>query len=178
MVLILEWYLYKVKLFKMKIFKKIISILITLIVMINFSSCAGTYKLEKSVRLTIGEVYYQNWVAGVQGGGAGFNIFIPVSDNPKNIMFDSVYFKGKKAKLEFSNNTIFIGRFKTTKNRIREINMINDSDDEFSEKTPFNLNDNECVVSYLDNDKIKYFKIENIIKKESILYQKTPSKKL
>ena len=137
MVLILEWYLYKVKLFKMKIFKKITSILITLIVMINFSSCAGTYKLEKSVRLTIGEVYYQNWVAGVQGGGAGFNIFIPVSDNPKNIMFDSVYFKGKKAKLEFSNNTIFIGRFKTTKNRIRDINMISDSNDGFSEKIPF-----------------------------------------
>ena len=147
-------------------------------VVINFSNCAGTHKLEKSVPLPIGEVYYQNWVAGVKGGGAGFNIFIPVSDNTKNIILDSVYFKGKKAKLEFNNNTVFIGRFKSSKNRNQDIIMISDSNTDFPKKTPFNLNDNECVVSYLEKDKIKYFKIENIIRKESKLYQKAPSKKL
>lgn len=149
-----------------------------LIIMINFSSCRGRYKLEKSIQLTLGEVYYQNWIAGVEGGGSGFNIFIPISDNPKNTMLDSVYFKGKKAKLEFNNNTIFIGRFKTAKNRKRDIILSNDSNADFSIKIPFNLNDNECVVSYLNNGKIRYFKIEDIIRKESKIYQKTPSKKL
>lgn len=153
--------------------------------MVSFSNCASTQQLEKLEPLTIGDVYYQNWVAGVKGGGSGFNIFIPISDNANNIMLDSVYFKGKKAKLEFNNNTVFIGRFKTTANKKQDIIMSNEPYAEYGnkvpelpQKTPFELNDTECVVSYLEGNKTKYFKIEGIVRKESKLYQKAPSKKL
>lgn len=168
----------------MKTFKKITSITIISIIMVSFSNCASTQKLEQLEPLTIGEVHYQNWVAGIKGGGSGFNLFIPITNNPKNIMLDSVYFRGKKAKLELNNNTVFIGRFKTTANK-NGIIMSNEPYAEYGnkvpelpQKTPFELNDNECVVSYLEGNKIKYFKIEGIVRKESKLYQKAPSKKL
>lgn len=160
-------------------------ILVIPIVMLNFSNCASTQNFEKSMPLTLGEVYYQDWVAGIKGGGSGVNIFIPFSENPKGIILDSVYFKGKQAKLELRNNNVFIGRFKTTVNEKQDIIMSNEPYAEYGnklpqapQKTPFNLEEDECIVSYSDNDKVKYFKIENIIKRESKLYQSTPIKKL
>ena len=154
------------------------------ITVINFSNCASTQNLEKTIPLTFGEVYYQDWVAGVKGGGSGINIFIPITANPKEIMLDSVYFKGRKAKLEFRNNTVFIGRFKTAINQEQDIIMSSEpyaeygnKAPEFSRKTPFKLDDDECVISYLDNGGVKYFKIEGVIRKLSKIYQRAPLKK-
>ena len=41
---------------------------------------------------------------------------------------------------------------------------------ELPKKTPFNLEDNECVISYKQDHVLKYYKISNIIKKERRLY--------
>jgi len=145
--------------------------------MVNFSNCASTQKLEKSLPLTIGEVYYQDWVAGIQGGGSGYNIFIPVLDNPKSITLDSVYFKGKQAKLELNDNAVFIGRFKTTLNEKQDIIMSNEPFAEYGnkvpklpQKTPFDLKDDACVISYKQGNILKYYKILNVLKKEPKIY--------
>jgi len=95
-------------------------------------------------------------------------------DFRKNIILDSVFFKGKQAKLEYRNNSVFIGRFKTEANQKHDIVMSSDPIAEYGNKVPeipkkvqFELKDDECVVSYLKSGKVKYFKIEKIKRKES-----------
>lgn len=168
----------------MILFKKWAYFLLMLLGILSFSKCASIQKLDKALPLDIGEVYYQHWVSGVQGGGSGFNIFIPITANPKNIMLDSVYFKENQAKLEYRNNTVFIGRFKTLANQKQDIIMSNEPFAEYGnmvpetpKKIPFELKEDECVVSYLEAGKAKYFKIKKIKRKDSKLYQSAPPKK-
>ncbi|MFI1744789.1 hypothetical protein [Thalassobellus sediminis] len=168
----------------MKRFKNILFLLFVVFTMISFSNCAGTQKLDKSLPIDLGDVYYQSWVAGVKGGGSGFNIFIPMESNPNNIMLDSVFFKGKEAKLEYRNNSIFIGRFKTSVNQKEDIIMSSDRFAEYGnkvpnlpKKSPFQLKEDECVVSYKLNNKTHYFKIDKIIKKETQNFMSAPPRK-
>jgi hypothetical protein len=183
--LILERYVYRSQNGDMKTFNNIILILVICGITVSFSNCQSSQKLKNPTSLKIGEVYYENWEAGVQDIGSGYTIFIPILNYPKNITLDSVYFKGNKAKLEFKNNTVFVGRFKTTTNKKQDIIMSNEPYAEYAnkvpvlpEKIPFELKDDECIVSYLVEEEIKYFKIEGIVRKAYILYQTVPSNKL
>ncbi|WP_073083728.1 hypothetical protein [Winogradskyella jejuensis] len=122
-------------------------------------------KLQKKAPTTFGDVYCQNWVAGVQGGGSGTNIFIEIKD--ENIVLDSVHFRGKTVKLETkpANPQLFIGRLKSEGNT-NQYEVVSTSDQkEQMEDFPFRLENDECVVSYKENGKIKYFKLIDIKEK-------------
>ena len=184
MALILKQYLYNIQLRLMKLLKSILFLTFMLFIMATFSQCGVTKKLETNAPLTLGDVYYQQWIAGVQGGGSGINIFTPIISNPNNIMLDSVYFQGKQAKLEFRNNNVFIGRFKSDINKKKDIVMSSDPYAEYGNKVPeipkkpaFKLLEDECVVSYKIANKVKYFKIENINKKDVLKFMSAPPKK-
>lgn len=162
----------------MKLHKKITLICLITHVMMSFSQCTSTQKLEKSVPITFGDVYYQNRVSDVQESGKSFNIFIPIVSNPNKMILDSVFFKGKQAKLEFKNDNVFIGCFKSKINQKQDLIMSNEPYAEYEnkvpnlpQKTPFKLNEDECVVSYTVGNKLKYFKIENIARRESKKHQ-------
>ncbi|OEK06135.1 hypothetical protein A8C32_19075 [Flavivirga aquatica] len=161
----------------MKLFKNTFTLLILFLGMLSFSKCASTQKLEKKLPISIGDVYYEHWVAGIKGGGSGFNVFIPVTNNTESFILDSVYFKGRRAKLEYKNKSTFIGRFKTKANQKQDYVMSSDSNEEYGntvydlpKKIPFALKEDECIVSYKENKTTKYYKISNIIKKESQSY--------
>ena len=144
--------------------------------MVSFSQCSSALKLQKEAPITFGEVYCQNWVAGVQGVGAGLNLFIPVTD--LSIVLDSVYFRGKVTKLELrQDNLLYVGRFKTNLNQSKDIIMSSDPKEEYAnqmpvkeKEIPFQLEDDECVVSYKKNEKVLYYKISNIIQKTPLNY--------
>ena len=172
-----------IKLIFMKTFAKLM--LITT-VLIGFTNCSSAQKLEKQISFKIGEVYYQHWVAGIQGGGSGINIFIPIDDLDTNIQLDSVYFRGKAAKLEFKSNfpTLFMGRFISLSNNKKEIIMSDNPKDEYTNKLPpkkenipFELKPNECVISYLQEGKTKFYKIGNVIEKKTEFYPSAPPRK-
>ncbi|MDO5972551.1 hypothetical protein [Flavivirga jejuensis] len=148
--------------------------------LIGYTQCASTQKLENKLPLEIGDVYYQHWVAGVKGGGSGYNLFIPIQSNPKSIVLDSLYFKGQQVKLELKRTSVFVGRFISEANQKQDIIMSRDPLEEYgnsvpepSKKTAFKLNDTECVVSYKKGDKTLYYKISNITKKTSTKYPST-----
>jgi len=48
---------------------------------------------------------------------------------------------------------------------------------EISQKIPFVLKDNECVISYKDGKTTKYFKVDNITEKDLIPYPSAPPNK-
>ncbi|WP_242203372.1 hypothetical protein [Aestuariivivens insulae] len=167
----------------MKLVKQIMFFGIITLVAVSFSQCASTHKMLDSIAVVFGEVYYQTWVAGVKDAGSGINLYIPIKSKPDNIVMDSVYFKGKRAKLEQSNPKLYIARFSNTLNK-PDIVMSNAPYAEYGNKvprlkqhTPFELKDNECILSYVENNKKKYYRISGIIKKEPIFYPSAPPKK-
>lgn len=167
----------------MKLLKHKLSFLFIPVFMISFSQCASTKKLQDEVSFEISQVSYQNWVAGVDGGGAGVNLFIPMISNSNNIVFDSVYFQGKQVKLEQKNKSFFVGRFKEATNQKKDIVMssnrleeVNNPIPEIPKKIPFQLKEDECVVSFKDGKKAKYYKISGILKNERVFFPKAPSR--
>ena len=101
----------------MKLFRRILFLTCMLFIMATFSQC-GVTKLETKAPVTLGAVYYQHWADKVEGGESGIAIVIPVISNPKNIVLDSVQFRGKQAKLEFKNNSVFFKSCSKIKKKI------------------------------------------------------------
>lgn len=166
----------------MNIIKRITYLLAMFILMASFSQCSTAQKLQKELPVTLGDVYCQQWTAGIQGGGSGINLFIPVTSKSV-IVLDSVYFRGKASKLEVKPNTqLYIGRFKTDFNQPKkDIILSIDPKEEHSNQLPtkainipFKLKDDECVVSYQKNNKTLYFKISNVTQKAPLNYPSAP----
>lgn len=162
----------------MKALKRVSGLTVLLCIMASFSQCSSAQKLQEKAPTKFGEVYCESWVAGVQGGGSGINIFIPVSDT--SIKLDSVYFRGQAEKLSTKpqNKQLFIGYFKTEANTQKgDIIMSGNPNEEVGnqmpklpKKIPFELKDSECVITYKEGETTKYYKIENVVEKQAIAY--------
>ncbi|MBT8253805.1 MAG: hypothetical protein KJO00_04605 [Bacteroidia bacterium] len=148
--------------------------------MSSFSQCSDKKKLEKQAPVTIDQPYFQRWTAGVEGGGSGMNIHIPVSD--VNIVLDSVYFRGRVAPLELKKEAgQYVGRFSSDFNKKKDMIMNEDPKEEYGntmpeklKPIPFELKDNECVISYRDGKTVKYFMLSNVVEKPLIAYPSAP----
>ncbi|MFK2819131.1 hypothetical protein U0L90_03315 [Flavobacteriaceae sp. LMIT009] len=156
----------------MKAIKKTVFITLLSFIITGFSQCSSAQKLQDKAPVEITEVYYQRWAAGVRGGGAGVNLFIIAKD--AEIELDSVYFRGRVCVLETKpqDPNVYIGRFITVRESF-DIVMSGDSIAEYGNKLPpkdtpipFQLDVHECVISYKDGKKTKYFKIEGIKERE------------
>jgi len=146
------------------------------------SRCSSTQKLQNTLPFQIGDVYYQDWVSGIQNGGSGTNVYIQIISNTNKIELDSIYFHGRAAKLELINNMLAIGRFSSIISYNNDIVMSSNPNEEFGNKVPelkkkpdFELKDNQCVISYKIDGKTKYFMIDNIRKKELLAFPGSPN---
>ena len=133
---------------------------------LTFAQCK-TMKFDKNPPFTITGATYNNWVGG-QPGVSGIKVLIGYTSE-KEIVFESVYFANKTTKAESATNegkTYIVGNIDTS-TRDKELTLHSDSKEELNnqlpeKKFPFELQENEAVVSYKDGDKTKYFKIENL----------------
>jgi len=158
--------------------------LIFVLLIVSLTQCStskgrmqiGQVELEEKPSFVIGDVFFQKWIAGVQGGGSGYHLYMMVKENKRNVVFDSAYFRGVKAKLIISKMG-YIATFNSALNQKQDIIMSANSLDEYGNIFPNGLQTNECVISYYERDKIKYSKIENIKEKEAINYPSAPPNK-
>ena len=167
--------------------KKYTTLCLLVLIMASLSHCSSAQKLQKEPPVNIIQAYYQSWVAGIQGGGSGINLFIEVEDYSKTrIQFDSVYFNGRASKIEIKpgNANLLVGRFSSSSNQKQDIIMSNKPHEEYGNKppvkpsvAPFDLKKNECVISYSENNKKRYFKIVGIEESRTVYYPSTPPKK-
>ena len=156
---------------------------LTLIVMSSFSQCSGSKSLDEKAPVTIEQAYCQRWVGGVEGGGSGMNIYLPLSD--AGFELDSVYFRGRAAKLEWKEGAKqFVGRFQSEFNKKEDIIMDKDPAKEYGNELPdsassipFELKQDECVVSYKKGNRTHYFKVEKIVEKQMIAFPSAPKVK-
>ncbi|WP_152971446.1 hypothetical protein [Lacinutrix algicola] len=139
-------------------------------------------KLEEDASFTLSDTYFQSWVSGVKGGGSGIHMYINVITISNNVLFDSVYFRGLKAKVEISKMG-YIASFTTKANQKQDIVMSNNKNAEYGNQIPtkqdfpFELKDNEAVISYWENATSKYLLIKNIKEKSKIEYPSAPPRR-
>jgi len=158
------------------------------IVTIGFSQCVSSEKVMKitdTIQLSkesLSKVYYQHWVAGVRGGGSGTNLYVSKSA-VGNKQLVSAYFKGKVIDFDplIKGGNVYVAYFKGTSNLIHDIKMHSDTANEYGNNVPpkkkefpFKLEANEAIISYLENDEIRYLKLTNIPEKESLAYPSAP----
>ena len=142
---------------------------------LTVSQCSSAQKLESNAPLDFGEVYYQKKAQAVRDLESYLTIFIPIKEVIKNnVELDSVYFKGRSAKLMVSDKTpnVYYGRFVIKPKKAEDIILSSEIKDEHQNKVtmdntkiPFELLPNQCVISYKQDGKTKYYKISNIKEK-------------
>ena len=158
--------------------KKFIVAITSVLTMVFFTQC-GSAQFDKEAPFTIHRAYYQDWFGG-QPGSKGTLVTVEISHAAESIVFDSIFFIDKIKRLgnTFSDNKqLLIGNFPTTTLSDKNIIMHSDSKEEMTNKIsepilnfPFELTDNECVVSYTIKKKKRYYKVENLKKEKSIYY--------
>ena len=133
--------------------------------------CASTKEtaivFEEQPPFTVKPVVFQEWYAGIKVGGTGINVFMPISNVDKGVVFDEIYFRNLKGKL-IKNEEEYMAILKNPSRhytfRIAEK----------PEDYPFNLNDNECVISYIQNGQTKYHKIKALNEVAGTYYENGP----
>ena len=155
----------------MKKLKRAIYVFVFAIAFSFTFQCASSKEVattfEYQAPFTVKTVVFQEWYPGIKVGGTGMNIFLPISDVKGNIVFDEVYFrnlKGKLIKKEYNYMAVLKNpsRTYTFKKADRPIDY------------PFDLADNECVLSYIQNGQTKYYKIMTLNEVAGTYYENGP----
>ena len=137
-------------------------------IIVSFTQC-GSLKLENNPPFKIEKASYNKWVGG-QPGVSGTKIEIALKEN-STIVFDSLFFQNKSTKVEINiaaGKTLLIGHFSTSSKQNRDLILDIDATKEIENtlpevnKLPFELEENEAILSNKVGDKIKYFKIKDI----------------
>lgn len=166
--------------------KKVIYIsTIFLITILSFCQCSTIPKFETKPPIEFQDTYYQKWTAGVQEGGSGINLYIKAKDTVSMVL-DSVYFRGKVAKLQVYPNSknLYVARFIIKSQKLNDVTISNNPKEEISNtidlnttKIPFQLEINECVVSYQSKGETLYYKISKLREKNALKYPSLPPSK-
>lgn len=127
-----------------------------------FSSCAGNKGLQEIAPAQFQQAYFTTDAASVK-------LFIPVSAiQTERVELNSVYFRGRKAPLELHEDRpgVYMANFDTGK---PDMVMHEDPREEYGnkvpespEKVPFDLDDDEAVIVFTENDTTKFYKITGI----------------
>ncbi|MCA0131331.1 hypothetical protein [Winogradskyella alexanderae] len=130
-----------------------LGILLTVSLLYHCGSPKTATVFQEQTEFKIKKVYFQEWYAGIDVGGTGVNIFVPVANKPDYIQIDSVFFRNLKGKLEEKG-----GRYTAIlKNKSKEY-VFNPNYN--SSQYPFKIRNNECVISYVEKGEIKYLKVQ------------------
>lgn len=139
------------------------------------------FTIEEDAPVLIEQPYFQEWVAGIEEGGSGFNVVLPLKE-ASDVELKEVYFQGKKIELlPSSDNKRYLGNYKHPEYKKSDMIMSDDPKKEYGNQLPviekpipFTLNNNEAVISYMEGDIKKYFKISGITKKPMVAYPQAP----
>ena len=152
------------------------TILVLVIVSVSYQ-CATPKQdiVQEEPHFKVHHAYFKEWYAGVEVGGTGINLFFPNLNYDNAVSLDSVYFRRLKGKLE-KGSDIYTSILKNSDKHYKHISSVYRPSPELDKKAnfPFNLKENECVISYKENGVIKYQKITNIREGEGLYYQYGP----
>ncbi|RMB63272.1 hypothetical protein EAX61_02430 [Dokdonia sinensis] len=149
-----------------------LKLIFILFISISMSQCGSSQQAPLEVPFNGGNSYYETWIAGVQGGGSGVNLFLDFKNVPEDVILKEAYFQEMRATITLENGQ-YVARFKTALNNARDIVMSKDPVEEMvntpssKEMFKFPLEENEAGITYMQNGALRYAKIANITFKES-----------
>lgn len=158
---------------------KIMKLFSLLVLTISFTQCASM-QFEKTPPFTIKGASYVNITGGMPGNNST-DVKIAFS-SPKKVVFEKLYFMNKIIDVTIEtkeNSKYIIGRhYYSSGNTKYDLQLHDDPKKEYGNTTPkaekkfpFELKENEAVLSYKEAGKTKYFKIENIKKGKDVIMQ-------
>lgn len=156
--------------------KKTTTFLIGIILVMSFSNCANSKKLQEQEPVAFDQAYYTTGTGGTKDAGSGLNLFIPVKNGyQSDVELDSVYFRGRRAELkkEPKEGNVYIAYFRTNDEaRASDLVMSIDPKEEYGNQPPeivrefpHELEEDEAVVSYKKDGKTGYYKVTGIVRK-------------
>ncbi len=122
---------------------------------------------EQQTPFKIKTVNFQEWYAGIKVGGTGINVFIPISEISNNVVLDNLYFRNLKGKLTKSGDK-YIAVLKNPSRHYTFHKVEKPAD------YPFDLSNDECVISYVENGQTKYHKITALYEVAGTYYENGP----
>lgn len=147
----------------------------------SLTGCSSQKKLVKNPPFEVGQATCQSWVGGRPESGSGIKLEVPIADIPATASLQKAYFRDNVAdlKVEERDGELFaVANFKNKSMEKPDITMHGDSTKEvgnqpptLQEAMPFELNEDECVLSFVENDTIKYVKVSEIKEKKPLMYQ-------
>lgn len=155
----------------MKLLKKACYAIVFTGVMAITLPCAAqeavTTTFEEQAPFKVKPVSFQEWYAGIEVGGTGLNVFMPISDVKENIIFNEVYFRNLKGKLiKKEDEYMAVLKHPSPHYTFKKPEKPADY--------PFTLTDNECVLSYTENGQTKYYKITTLNEFAGTYYENGP----
>ena len=155
---------------------------IGILILLGFSNCANGKKLQEKAPQVFELAFYNIWQGSDSNEGSGLNFFLPVRTSKKVVIVpDSVYFRGRRVKLELhpENSLLYVGRFTLPSRTEEDFVMSSDPREEYGnprpqikEKIPFDLEQDEAIISYIEDGERKYIKLTGIEKQDKVLIKK------
>lgn len=160
--------------------KLFIQVIVLSMILFGCTNCGGSKansenkSLEKNPPFTISNAYFQKWVAGVEDGGSGINLYFAVEDNKEAVKISRVYFRNQIFDvngLAVKGNN-YTARFNTEKRNdvVMDSDPIKEAQNTPPDPFPFSLTENEAVISYEINGDMCFYKISNIEEKPMLAY--------
>jgi len=127
-----------------------------------FASCAGNKDLQEKAPATMEDAYFTTQ-------NEELILYIPVTAIQSNrVSLNGVYFRNKKADLFKSpeHPGVYMAKFEMGK---LDMIMSSDPKEEYGNKMPqktekmdFELNDDEAILIFTQNSKVKYYKLTDV----------------
>lgn len=148
----------------------------------SISGCSSQKKLVDDPPFETGEASCQAWVGGRAESGSGTKLQIPIGSTlPENMAMQQAFFRGKIADIKLESvdgKTVATANFMNSNDNKPDVVMHADATKEvgnqppqLKEDFPFELEPDECVISYTVGDTVKYTKIKGVKEKKPLVYQ-------
>lgn len=143
-------------------------------------SCSSQKKLETTAPFSLGEVYAQKWMVEENLKDSGYEVIIPIMSLDENeAVLQNLYHKGKMVNLSIKltdKGTVALAEYNKEDVLQKDMLVLDTSkkrqkkNSQKMELFPFELKETEAVLSYLQNDKIKYVKLLGIRQNPIVVY--------
>ena len=123
------------------------------------------------------EASFQKWLGGTQEAGKGIHFMLILSEVSDGVHVEKIYFRGREEILKQSpqNPNEYLSTFvdKPKEDVVLDSNPVKEMDNprpSLVSEIPFELKASEAVIQYQKDNKIFYYKIENITEKDEVAY--------
>lgn len=131
-------------------------------------------KIVDKFPVEIGSVYFESWVSGVRGGGAGTNFYIEFKTRlPKEIVLKQLYFRDKQSALDPSSETLYLSKFINNEINPRDDVLMNyetSTSRTIAGISPFPIKDNQAILEYVIKDELFHYLISDVKERELEFY--------